>query len=76
MTKLQGRAIMRGKKLDSYCYKSKAIYYEYGPNDKRVFCWGLNDARTDEPIKECEQCKAFVYNAKPLDEEEEEWQRN
>lgn len=69
MTKLQGRAIMRGKKLDSYCYKSKAIYNEYGPNDNRIFCWGLNDARTDEPIKECEQCKAFVYNAKPLDEE-------
>lgn len=39
---------------------------------KEYFVGGLNDARTDEPIKECEQCKAFVYNAKPLDEEEEE----
>lgn len=54
MTKLQGRAIMRGKKLDSFCYKSKAIYYEYGPNDNRVFCWGLNDARTDEPYEDYE----------------------
>lgn len=26
------------------------------------------DTRTDEPIKECEQCKAFVYNAEPLDD--------
>lgn len=36
----------------------------------RVFCWGLNDARTDEPTKECEECKAFVYNAEPLEEKE------
>jgi hypothetical protein len=57
------RAILRGKPLDSDCYKAKTTIHEYGKNDNRCFCLGLADRKTDEPIKKCVQCKAFVYYA-------------
>lgn len=66
MSKLKGRALQRGKPLDEDCYKAKTSTNESGLNDKRIFCYGLIDASTEEHIEKCRECKAFAFNAKPL----------
>ncbi len=44
---MKNRAIQRGKPLDKDCYGCKTTTGEYGQNDDRVFCYGLEDRRTD-----------------------------
>ena len=68
---MRNRAIQRGKPLDKDCYGCHTTTGEYGKNDDRVFCYGLQDRRTDEPLPKCEECGAFVWNAKPLKELQE-----
>ena len=58
-----GRAILRGKKLEKKCNKAKTTTNECGPDDNRVFCFGFNDASTEELIQECRKCKANVIYA-------------
>lgn len=65
---MKSRAIQRGKPLDKDCLGCKTTTGEYGQNDDRVFCYGLEDRRTDEPLPKCKECGAYVYNAKPLKE--------
>lgn len=63
MKELKGnRAELRGMKLNKDCYKATTTKYEYGEYDKRVFCYGINDASTEELIDECRRCKANVIN--------------
>ena len=62
------RAILRGKKLDYDCKKANIIINEYGPQDNRLFCYGLVDCSTDDYLKKCIECGAFVDNAKPIGE--------
>lgn len=66
MKNLRGRAALRGAPLDKDCYGCKTSRNEYGPDDNRVFCYGLIDLSTDEPIKKCKCCGAFVDNASPI----------
>ena len=59
------REQLRGKKLDTLCIKARTAPYEYGLNDNRIFCHGLIDCMTDEPLDECLICGAFVRNETP-----------
>lgn len=62
------RAKLRGKKLDEDCKRACTTTNEYGPDDDRVFCYGLIDCSTDDLIEKCRNCKALAYNATPLEE--------
>ena len=62
------RAKIRGKKLDEDCKRANISTNEYGPDDDRVFCYGLVDCSTDELIEKCKNCKALAYNATPPEE--------
>jgi len=62
---MTGRSAMRGKKLDDDCRKAHTSTHEYGPEDTRVFCYGLIDLMNDETIPKCRECGAFAYNAQP-----------
>ena len=64
-----GRDKIRGKRLDHDCYAANITRNEYGPEDHRVFCFGLYDPMYDEPIKKCKLCAAFIDNAEPPKEE-------
>lgn len=59
------RAQLRGRPLDPLCKKAYTTTHEYGPEDKRVFCYGFNSMMTDEPEYECSQCGAFIRNMTP-----------
>lgn len=60
------RAELRGRRLDSDCYGARTTKHEFGPDDERVFCYGLLDC--DEIYAgECCECGAFVWNALPPD---------
>ena len=63
MTKnLRGRARLRGKQLDTDCYRAKISKYEYGPKDNRKFCYGLMDMDTECVLRKCIECGAFIGN--------------
>lgn len=64
------RAAQRGKPLDADCYKAKRVTNEYGLNDNRIFCCGLIDSMTEEYLPKCQECGAFIDNAKRPEEEE------
>ena len=60
------RAKLRGKPLDSDCKMANRTTHEYGPEDDRVYCYGLDEDMSDWMIqKKCRECGAFVDNAKP-----------
>ena len=59
------RGTLRGKSLDSDCYKARTSSNEYGAEDNRVFCYGLMDCMTEEMLNKCRECKANVINAEP-----------
>lgn len=61
------RAKIRGEKLDEDCKRAYTTSHEYGPDDDRVFCYGLIDCSTDDLIEKCRNCKALAYNATPLE---------
>lgn len=65
------RARLRGKPLDDACKKAHTTTHEYGPADNRVFCYGLFDPETDEPLERCKICGAFVRNV-PYREDQNE----
>ena len=60
------RAKMRGKALDYDCKKAKTTINEYGPQDNRLFCYGLVDCSTESYLEKCLNCGSFINNAKPL----------
>ena len=64
--KTVNRAILRGKKLDADCKKASITINEYGPQDNRLFCYGLVDCSTESYLEKCINCGAFIDNAKPL----------
>ena len=65
------RAKLRGKPLDSDCKRANRTTHEYGPEDDRVYCYGLYEDMSDWMIlKKCRECGAFVDNAKPYGKEE------
>ena len=64
------REKLRGKKLDKDCKKAYTTSHEYGLDDDRVFCYGLEDPSTDEPFKKCKMCNAFIENETPLETQE------
>ena len=61
------RAKLRGKELDNDCKTAHTTSHEYGLDDDRVFCYGLEDYSTDEIIEKCKNCKAYVFNATQLE---------
>ena len=65
------RAKLRGKKLDEDCKRACISTNEYGPDDDRVFCYGLISYSTDELIEKCKNCKALVWNAASPEEKNE-----
>lgn len=64
------RAAMRGKPLDEDCKTAHTTTHEYGANDYRVFCYGLEDAKSDELLDKCRNCPAHWSNAEPPQEDE------
>ena len=60
------RAKLRGKPLDPDCKKANTTTNEYGLEDKRVYCFGIWEAMTEEPIEMCNICGAFFRNSTPL----------
>ena len=66
------RAKIRGKKLDEDCKRTCTSSHEYGPDDDRVFCYGLEDLSTDEPFEKCKMCNAFIDNITPLEKQEKD----
>lgn len=59
------RAKLRGKVLDKDCKTAHTTSHEYGLEDDRVFCYGLVDLSTDEPLEKCKVCNAFIDNLEP-----------
>ena len=59
------RAQLRGQPLDPLCKLAHTTTNEYGPDDKRVFCYGIEDAMTEEPEELCLKCGAFIRNETP-----------
>lgn len=39
--------------------RSTTEFYKKGK--PQIYCYGWNDARNDEPIEVCKNCKDFVY---------------
>lgn len=66
--KLVSRAKLRGCTLNEKCKKAQISKFEYGEDDNRCFCYGLTDCENDEYLDERKVCKAFAYNAEPLEE--------
>ena len=58
---------LRGKPLFLFCYKANTTKNEFGKDDNRIFCYGLNDSSTEELIDECKKCKANVIYAEPIE---------
>lgn len=56
------RAKLRGEPLKPLCRYAHTTTNEYGPDDKRVFCYGLFDVMTEEPVELCAKCGAFIRN--------------
>ena len=67
-----GRDKIRGKHMDGDCYSAKTTRHEFGENDNRVFCYGLMDS-ADNILPKCLKCKAYVDNATPLTNGDEEY---
>lgn len=59
---------MRGKPLDADCKKATRTSNEYGPEDKRIYCFGLFNMTKFEVLPKCKMCMAYVENAEPLGE--------
>ena len=57
------RKQLRGRGLDKDCKTAHTTSHEYGLDDDRVFCYGLEDPATDEPFEKCKMCNAFIDNA-------------
>ena len=68
MGKRLSRVYLTGKPLDKDCKTARTTTHEYGIKDDRTFCFGLIDLMTDEYLKKCKECRAFVDNAEPLAE--------
>lgn len=66
MANLKGRAKLRGKQLDDDCYIAKISTHEFGMDDDRKFCYGINNGFPDELAEKCKICGAYCMNAKPL----------
>lgn len=64
------RKKLRGKELDKDCKTAHTTTHEYGLDDDRVFCYGLEDRSTDEPFEKCVMCNAFIDNITPLEIED------
>lgn len=61
------RAELRGSRLDAACREARTTKHEFGPDDERVFCYGLLDC-DGIYADECCECGAFVWNALPPDD--------
>lgn len=69
--KLRGGKPFPFNKPDDNCKKANTTTHEFGPNDNRVFCYGLYTSYQSGYIREeCLNCGAYVYNATPLKEGE------
>lgn len=65
------RAQLRGRPLDDNCKWACRAPQQYGLNDDRVFCYGLQNYTNDEYLDKCKTCGAFVYNAESEEEPRE-----
>lgn len=63
--RLQGRAVLIGKPLDPECKRARTTSGEYGPQDKRTFCYGLYDDWGEDIRDKCIKCPAYAMNAEP-----------
>ena len=62
------RAQLRGKPLDKDCYRARRTTNEYGPEDDRVYCFGLYGYYgEDDLLDKCEVCGAHVRYVTPLE---------
>ncbi len=65
MSKIITRANLKGvPRLPEACVRAKRSRHECGPDDPRVYCYGLMDW-PDNVNAECLQCGAYVDNATP-----------
>lgn len=58
------RAQLRTEPLDEDCGRARTTRHEYGPDDNRVFCHGL-ERQPGSYEEKCAACPAFVWNAAP-----------
>ena len=65
MGKTIDRKHLRNAPLLPFCVKAHTTRHEYGPDDNRVFCYGVIDMRTDEYLVACKKFKEFVSNSTP-----------
>lgn len=56
------RGKLRGKPLDEDCSMATRTSHELGPNDNRIFCYGLVNCVNDEIISKCRECNAYWRN--------------
>ena len=61
------RAKLRGKPLDRDCRSANRTTNEWGSEDDRVFCYGLENSMNDELFDKCRECGAYVGSATPLE---------
>ena len=57
------RTKLRGSQLLPMCKRAKISKNEGGPQDKRLFCYGLIDQQDEELLDECLNCRANVIYA-------------
>lgn len=67
----QNRSQLRGKELDEDCHGAVTSTNEFGINDNKIFCFGINDSSTESLIEKCINCRAHVSNVELLESEEE-----
>lgn len=63
------RSVQRGSRLLPQCndpqHRPIITTHEYGEDDMRVYCYGLEDASPGILNDECRECGALVWNARP-----------
>ena len=61
------RSTMRGAPLRPECYSANTTKQECGPDDRRVYCYGVWKNGVPECMdEECLRCGAYVNNSSPL----------
>lgn len=63
------RAQLRGKPLERICYSAHTTRHEFGPQDNRVFCYGVYVLGPEDGQLHgnCYNCKALVDHAEPVE---------
>ena len=59
MDKTINRKMLRNAPLLPFCGNAHTTRHEYGPDDNRVYCYGVIDMATDEYLVACKKMPGF-----------------